>query len=133
MVMTWFCPGYDVGILVYDPLKYLSKHLLLEHPNLPEHATFLLSNSYFFWAVLLFLGCPTFFGLSYVIPSFFGASLLSYFFSPEKVLDTLPNPYIGNMHVPIAWTGSFKGCAPFLNSMFLLISNIAATFLGNYL
>ena len=30
-----------------------------------------ISNYYLFWTVLLFFGCPTFFGLFYLIPTFF--------------------------------------------------------------
>ena len=36
-----------------------------------ESATFLIKFLLFFWTVLLFLSCPTFFGLSYLIPTFF--------------------------------------------------------------
>ena len=70
--MTWFCPGYEVGILFYNPSKYLSKHLLLYY-----YATFLLSNVYFFGLSYFFWGCPN------VIPTFLG---LSYFF-PRKSAD----------------------------------------------
>ena len=58
-----------------------------------ESATFLIKFPLFF-GVLLFLGCPTFFGLSYLIPTFFELSYSPTFF-PEKVLDTL--------HYTIKW------------------------------
>ena len=52
-----------------------------------ESATFLIKFLLFFWTVQLFWAVLLFFGLSYLIPTFFE---LSYFF-PEKVLDTLHN------------------------------------------
>ena len=53
-----------------------------------ESATFLIKFLLFFGLSYFFLGCPTFFGLSYLIPTFFELSYCPTFFV-EKVLDTL--------------------------------------------